>query len=96
MGAVVPLSAGTVAATVFVDLKHDYFFYLVDGRRISSFSWFAYSLRDGFGPDPLLADVHELGSTATSSPNNRCQARSPWPSVPPECHYTAPTSSDLR
>ncbi|NRQ31489.1 hypothetical protein HII36_06490 [Nonomuraea sp. NN258] len=57
----VPLSAGTVAATVFVDLKHDDFCYLVDGRRVSSFCWFAYSLRDGVFPDPLLADVHELG-----------------------------------
>ncbi|MGW0193499.1 DUF6461 domain-containing protein [Nonomuraea sp. NPDC003201] len=34
---------------------------LVDGRRISSFSWYAYSLRHGLDPDPLLADVHELG-----------------------------------
>ncbi|MFI6743787.1 DUF6461 domain-containing protein [Nonomuraea sp. NPDC050451] len=57
----VPLSAGTVVATVFVDVMHDDFFYLVDGRRISSFSWYAYSLRDGLDPDPLLADVHELG-----------------------------------
>ncbi|MGW6495634.1 DUF6461 domain-containing protein [Nonomuraea angiospora] len=57
----VSLSAGTAVATVFVDIKHDDFFYLVDGRLISSFSWYAYSLRDGPDPDPLLADVHELG-----------------------------------
>ncbi|MEU6788655.1 DUF6461 domain-containing protein [Nonomuraea angiospora] len=57
----VPLSVGTVVATVFADINHDDFFYLVDGRRITSFCWYAYSLRDGLDPDPLLADVHELG-----------------------------------
>ncbi|WP_431930809.1 DUF6461 domain-containing protein [Nonomuraea jabiensis] len=86
----VPLSTGTVVATVFVDIKHDDFFCLVDGPRISSFSWYAYSLRHGLNPDPLLADVHELGLDLDDGTDE------PLSSVPPECGCTPPATSDLR
>lgn len=48
-------------ATVFVDVKHDEFGYVVDGRLVSSFCLYAYSLRHGAVSDPLLADVRALG-----------------------------------
>ncbi|MBG0814196.1 DUF6461 domain-containing protein [Planomonospora sp. ID82291] len=55
------LSAGTTAAAVYVNINNDGFTYCVDGRRITTFSLYAYSLRKGFDPDRLQADVEDLG-----------------------------------
>ncbi|WP_433248680.1 DUF6461 domain-containing protein [Streptosporangium sp. CA-135522] len=87
------LATGTAVATVFFDIKHDDFTYVVDGRWISSFSPYAYSLREGVVPDPLLADVRELGSIAMSSPTSPSPVLSPWPNVLPGCTCLALTMS---
>ncbi|GII05788.1 DUF6461 domain-containing protein [Planobispora takensis] len=55
------LSVGTVAAAVYMNIKNDGFTYCVDGRKITMFSLYAYSLREGADPDRLQADVEDLG-----------------------------------
>ncbi|WP_084962917.1 DUF6461 domain-containing protein [Thermoactinospora rubra] len=55
------LSVGTVAASVYVNIKNDGFTYCVDGRQITTFSLYAYSLREGADPDRLQSDVEDLG-----------------------------------
>ncbi|MGW0194141.1 DUF6461 domain-containing protein [Nonomuraea sp. NPDC003201] len=55
------LSVGTVAAAVFMTIKNDGFTYCVDGRSITTFGLYAYSLRRGSDPDRLQAEVEALG-----------------------------------
>ncbi|WP_449064272.1 DUF6461 domain-containing protein [Planomonospora algeriensis] len=55
------LSVGTAAAAVYVNINDEGFTYCVDSRRITTFSLYAYSLREGADPDRLRADVQDLG-----------------------------------
>ncbi|GGL34345.1 DUF6461 domain-containing protein [Planomonospora parontospora] len=55
------LSAGTAAASVYMNIKNDGFTYCVDSRRITTFSLYAYSLRKGADPDRLHPDAEDLG-----------------------------------
>lgn len=55
------LSAGTSAAAMYVNINNDGFTYCVDGRQITTFSLYAYSLRKGVDPDRLQTDVEDLG-----------------------------------
>ncbi|MGW7478663.1 DUF6461 domain-containing protein [Nonomuraea muscovyensis] len=55
------LSTGTAVASVYMNIKNDGFTYCVDGRQITRFSLYAYSLRKGSDPDRLQADVEDLG-----------------------------------
>ncbi|MFD8564559.1 DUF6461 domain-containing protein [Streptosporangium canum] len=56
-----PLSMGTSAAAVLATIKNEDFTYCVDGRSVTTFSLYCYSLREGSDPGRLQADVEELG-----------------------------------
>ncbi|MBG0819625.1 hypothetical protein HS048_02510 [Planomonospora sp. ID91781] len=55
------LSAGTSAAAVIATVKREDFAYCVDGRLVTTFDLYSYSLREGSDPDRLHAEVENLG-----------------------------------
>ncbi|WP_152990474.1 DUF6461 domain-containing protein [Sphaerimonospora mesophila] len=56
-----PLSVGTSTAAVSATTKNEDFAHCLDGRLVTTFSLYSYSLREGADPDRLRTDVEDLG-----------------------------------